>query len=318
MPQFLYIASQDADGGILRCTITSKGRLVTVNCYPLDKPAYLCVDGNTLYALLREPFQMQSGVAEFDILPDGSLRSTGEIQPVHGTISAHIFAREGRVYTANYLSGTTTLLPDRLLAHNGRSVDPLRQTCSHPHCITPTPDGNFLCINDLGTDCIYVCTMDLNEVSRVSVPAGSGPRHLVFSPDGKTAFCSNEMGASVSVFSYAQGRLTPEGLYSVCPEDYSGPISASAIRISPEGDRLYVSNRGHNSAAIFDVAGTVLRNRRFLPVQGDSPREMTLAGDFLLFGNENSHTVTVVSRKTEEFLGSYPVMRPWCILPVEL
>lgn len=317
MTQFLYIASQDVSGGILRCSLSPEGRLDTVGFYPLDRPAYLCSEGDRLYALLREPFQMQSGVAEFHILPDGSLEQVGEIHPVHGTISAHIFARDGRIYTANYLSGTTTLLPDRLLAHNGRSVDPDRQTCSHPHCITPTPDGNYLCINDLGTDCIYVCTMDLKEISRVSVPAGSGPRHLVFSPDGKTAYCSNEMGASVSVFSYREGQLTPVGQYSTCPQDYTGWISASAIRISPEGDRLYVSNRGHNSAAIFDVEGTVLKNRRFLQVGGDSPREMTIAGDFLLFGNENSHTVTVFSRKTEEYLSTFPVTRPWCILPAE-
>lgn len=318
MPQFLYVASQDADGGILHCNLSPDGQLEAVGFYPLDRPAYLCAEGSTLYALLREPYQMQSGVAEFHILPDGSLKCSAEIQPVHGTIAAHIFAREGRVYTANYLSGTTTLLPDRLLAHNGRSVDPERQTCSHPHCITPTPDGKYLCINDLGTDCIYVCTMDLTEISRVTVPAGAGPRHLVFSPDGATAYCSNEMGASVSVFSYQEGHLVPRGLYSTCPEGYTGWISASAIRISPEGDRLYVSNRGHNSAAIFDVEGAVLKNRRFLQVQGDSPREMTLVGDFLLFGNENSHTITVFCRKTEAHLSTFPVTRPWCILPVEL
>lgn len=317
MSRFLYIASQDAQGGILRCNLSPDGQLETAQMYPLDRVAYLCAEGDRLYALMREPFQMQSGVAEFRILPDGSLEPIGEIQPVHGTIAAHIYAREGRIYTANYLSGTTTLLPDRLLAHNGRSVNPERQTCSHPHCITPTPDGKFLCINDLGTDCIYVCTPELEEVSRVCVPAGAGPRHLVFSPDGKTAFCSNEMGASVSVFSYEDGRLTHLGLYSTCPDNYTGWISASAIRISPEGDRLYVSNRGHNSAAIFEIEGTALKSRRFLPVQGDSPREMTIAGDFLLFGNENSHTVTVFSRKTEEHLSTFPVTRPWCILPAE-
>lgn len=314
MRRTLYIASQDATGGILRCTLSEEGKLELVERCPVDRPAYLCRDGRKLYALLREPFQMQSGVAEFDILPDGSLERAGEILPAHGTIGAHIYAREGRVYTANYLSGTTTLLPDRILAHNGRSVDPVRQTCSHPHCITPTPDGQYLCITDLGTDCIYVCTMDLAEVSRTTVPAGAGPRHLVFSPDGRTAFCSNEMGASVSVFAYEDGRLTPAGVYSTCPEGYTGTITASAICISPEGDRLYVSNRGHNSAAVFAVEGRTLKDRRFLPCRGDSPREMALVGDFLLFGNENSHTVTVFHRKTEEFRSEFPAVRPWCIL----
>lgn len=319
MSHYLYIASQDVTGGILCCRLTADGRLEQLHRTSVDRPAFLCAGDGKLFALLREPFQMQSGIATYRIQPDGSLLPEGDIAPVHGTVSAHILHHRGRLYTANYLSGTTTRMPDKLLAHNGRSVDPDRQTCSHPHCVTPTPEGDYLCINDLGTDCIYVCTPDLEEVSRVSLPAGSGPRHLVFSPDGRFAYCSNEMGASVSVLSYQRGHLTLLHTVSALPEDYHGPSSGSAIRLSPDGKTLYVSLRQHDSVCVLSADGPELHPLRWIPSGGESPREIWLEDDFLLCANENSHNIQVISLKDPNhpvLTSTFPVTRPWCILCV--
>ena len=125
-----YIGSQDAEGGILLCNLTDNGQIELVKKYPIEKPAYLTIGEGKLFALLREPFLFQSGVAEFNLLPDGSLERVGEIQPTFGTISAHILRHRGRTYTANYCSSSTTLLPDKVVAHPGRSVHPDRQTCA--------------------------------------------------------------------------------------------------------------------------------------------------------------------------------------------
>ena len=318
--RYLYIASQDKDGAILCCTLTPDGQLRQLHRFPIDRAAFLAAEGRTLYALLREPFMMQSGVAALGVADDGSLTPAGEVQPVHGTISAHILAWKGRVYTANYLSGTTTLLPDKLLAHSGSGPNKVRQDCSHPHCLTPTPDGRYLCINDLGTDRIYICTPELEEVSRTALPAGSGPRHLVFSGDGKYAYCSNEMGSSVSVLSYTDGALTLLDTVSTLPEGYTGENSASAIRLSPDSRKLYVSNRGHNSVCVFDTAGPKLRQACFIPSCGDSPREIYLLDRWLLCANENSDTITVLPAdgSSDTPVCVFPVKRPWCILPVEV
>lgn len=318
MPQFLYIASHDTNGGILLCALHGDGKLELIEKFPLDRPAYLCIDGNHLYAVMREPFMQQSGVATFEIQPDGRLRLIGDIQPVHGTVAAHILSAKGKVYTANYLSGTTTCLPDRVLAHSGRGIDPKRQDCSHPHCLTLTPDGMYICINDLGTDCIYICTPDLKEVSRVSVPAGSGPRHLVFSPDGRFAYCTNEMASTVSVFSYETGKLTYLTTTSSLPEEYCGMNSGSAVRISSDGKKLYASNRGHDSICCWDIDGAQFFNKQFLYANGKSPREFNLVGDWLLCANEGSGTVTVFDLKTQEQTDVFPVVCPWCILPVSV
>ena len=321
MPQYFYIASQDPQGGILCCQLTPEGQLKLLHRTEIDRPAFLAAGEGRLYALLREPFQMQSGIAAFHIGADGALTQEGPILPVHGTISAHILCHRGQVYTANYLSGTTTRMPDRLLAHNGHSVNPERQDCSHPHCVTPTPEGDFLCVNDLGTDCIYVCKAELEEVSRVCLPAGCGPRHLVFSPDGRYAYCANEMGASVSVLSYEYGKLTLLGTVSALPPGFDGPASGSAIRLSPDGRRLYLSLRQHNSVCVMDVAGAQVRPVSWIPCGGNSPREIWLEGKYLLCANENSHNIQVISLEdpaNPQPVSDFPVVRPWCILAVTL
>ena len=314
MEQILYIASHELQGGILRCGLSDGGKLTVLDKVALDRPAYLCVEGNRLYAVLREPFMMQSGVASFEILPEGELRQLGPIEPAHGTVAAHVLARNGVVYTANYLTGTTTRMPDGILAHNGSSVNPKRQECSHPHCLTLSPGGDFLCISDLGTDCVYVVTPELEEVSRTRVPEGSGPRHLVFSPEGRFAYGANELSSTVSVYSWADGKLTHLYALSALPEGYTDTSYSSAIRISPDGRTLYVSNRGHDSVCIWDVEGEKLTNQRFLKSNGKSPREINLFGDYLLCGNEGSGTVTVFDLRTMEQTDTLEVVNPWCIL----
>lgn len=321
MATYFYIASQDREGGILCCHLTEDGQLQLLHRVAVDRVAYLCAGAGKLYALLREPFQMQSGIATFCIGSDGTLTQEGPILPVHGTISAHILYHRGQLYTANYLSGTTTKMPDRLVAYNGHGVNLQRQDCSHPHCVTVAPGGEYLCINDLGTDCIYVCDLDLKEVSRGKVPAGHGPRHLVFSPDGRFAYCANEMGSSVSVFAWTPGKLTLLDTVSALPEGENCPSSGSAIRLSADGKTLYLSLRGCNQVCRMGVDGANLTPERWLPTGGDFPREIWLEEKYLLCAHENSHDIQVISLKdTEkpEIVSSFPVLRPWCILPVML
>lgn len=320
MKRQIYIASQDRDGGIVRCELTDKGILKKLEMYPLDRPAYLCADGDRLYAVLREPFQMQSGIVSFKIGEDGALAEQSAPAPVHGTIAAHVYSRAGKVYSANYLSGTVTLMPDKLIAFSGSGADKARQDCSHPHCITPTPDGEYLCINDLGTDCIYLCTPELEAVSAVRLPAGSGPRHMIFSADGKLAYCSNELASTVSVLRYEKGRLEHLRDYPSVPEEYTGENAASAIRLSEDGKRLFVSNRGHESVAEFLAEGENLRLIRHLPCFGSSPRDFAISGRWLLCANENSDSVCVLPLEGETAppASILPVKRPWCVLVLNI
>ena len=320
MEHTVYIASRTEAGGIIVCRLSDDGKITAVSSAAADRPAYLCRDGSTLYALLREPFQLMSGLAAYRINSDSSLSPAGAPESTHGLYSAHIYARNGNVWCANYIDGTVLKMPDRLVAFGGCGPDRSRQLSSHPHCITPSPDGKYLCITDLGTDRIHVMTGNLEPVSEAALPAGSGPRHLVFSHDGRYAFSSNEMGCSVSVMRYSDGVLVPEYSVPTVPEDSRSGASASAIRLSGDGKHLYVSNRGHNSIAVFSVEDGKLSLDGFIPSFGDSPRDFALVGEYLICGNELSDNVTVFSLRDgipQSPVDEISIPMPWCILPAD-
>ena len=319
MKQHIYLASRTEEGGILHCVLEENGQLVLRERCEAKSPAWLCRDGQTLYALLREPFLLNSGIIRFTIHGEGSLEPIAGLASTHGTIGAHIYAEDGQVWCANYINGTVIAMPDKLLPFNGRGADPVRQSSSHPHCVCPTPDGRFLCVCDLGRDRIELLTRWLEPVTSTETPAGSGPRHLVFSADGCYAYCSAELSSEVCVFSYAEGRLTFLHSVSTLPEDCFVESAAAAIHLSEDGERLYVSNRGHDSVAVFAVNGAGLTLLGHIPSFGRSPRDFALAGEYLLCANELSDNVQVFSLKDRiptEPVCTLAVEMPWCVLPV--
>lgn len=322
----IYIASRNENEGILRCSLSVNGQLKLLETTPADRPAFLCRDGNRLYVLLREPFQLMSGLNTYLIGQDDSLSLEGTTRSTHGLYSAHLYAKDRRIWIANYIDGTVALLQetgsnkpaeDKLIAFRGNGPVQTRQRSSHPHYIRPTPDDLYLCVNDLGTDSIYLMTPDLELVSVCKLSPGCGPRQLVFSPDGKYAFSSNELDSSVSILQYQNGRLDYINSVSSLPYAYRGDNSASAICLSSDGNRLFVSNRGFNNVTVFDRNDNVLSLAGSIPSCGNSPREIALAGEFLICGNELSDNVTVFSLCEgipETPVCDFKVKMPWCIL----
>ena len=324
----VYIASRVENGGILRCSLSDEGQLKPVEMTPVDRPSYLCRDGDKLYALLREPFQLMSGLNIYTIETGGSLYLTGETRSTHGLYSAHLYARSGNIWIANYIDGTVALLKDtedttpvqdRMIAFSGSGPNRFRQLSSHPHCVVPTPDGLYFCVCDLGTDQIYTITPELDFVSACALPGGCGPRHLVFSPDGRFAFSSNEMGSSVSAMAYRDGELKHLKTVSSLPPEYNGSNTASAIMLSKDGTRLVVSNRGLGGISVFQVSGPNLYLEGYIPSFGVSPREIALAGDYLIVGNELSDNVTAFCLKNgipDAPVCDLKVKMPWSILVI--
>jgi 6-phosphogluconolactonase len=81
---------------------------------------------------------------------------------------------------------------------------------------------------------------------------------------------------------------------STLPPGFTGSSAAGHIALNRKGDRLYVSNRGHNSIAVFAVGGdgglTLLQH---VGCGGDWPRMFLLLEDRgeMLIANQRSGTV---------------------------
>lgn len=95
---------------------------------------------------------------------------------------------------------------------------------------------------------------------------GGGPRHVTLHPSKRFAYGIEEMGSRITVYNYAEGRLSGNAgeayvqTISTIPEGWEGVREicktvkynhCADIHISPDGRFAYGSNRGHESIAIF-------------------------------------------------------------------
>lgn len=287
----IYICACAENGGLYHYKLDAYGRLRFCSETPLDRPMYAAAENDTLYVLLRAPFR-DSEYSALAVLPVTEGGRPGEVQSLvstGGTVSAHLCVRGGVVYTANYVSGSITKLPDRVVCHNAYARE---AAAAHPHFVSFTPDGNYIAAVDLGLDTVFVYTADLEPVSAEKVPTGSGCRHLAFSPEGDLAYCVNEISSDVSVLAYSDGRFRLLGTYPALPEDFTGYSAAAAARCTQ--DFVYVSHRGYNSISRIPRYGAKLGRAEQIPCGGSWPRDFAVFEDMIVCTNEKSNTVTVI------------------------
>ncbi len=315
----LYFCACDVEGGIYHYTL-SDGAVTFCEKLDLDRPTYMIIEGKKAYITLREIDAVTrfGGVVTADIDEKGKLVNVSEPQSSLGVVPCHLCVKDGCVYTANYLSGNIAKLPDTVATHKGHGINPDRQEAPHTHFVCTTPDGYILCC-DLGLDTVFTYDQDLNEVSRAKVPDGHGCRHLEFSKDGKTVWCVNEMGNTVSVFDYENGVLTLRKTVDALP-DFEGINTAAAIRRSD--DYLYVSHRGADCVARFKILPDGdLKLLENTPTGGVSPRDIWIVDNLLLCANEVTDSVTVLklaNAKPTVFKTAISMKHPLCISMIEI
>lgn len=307
----IYIASCDKNGGIYHYSILGN-RIELKSKTSLAMPMFSIIKDNKMYILLREAFADDiSGMCSFDITADGDLKNQSEILPTKGKVACHICASDDGIYAVNYSSGSAIRFPDTLTVHKGSGVNPKRQEMPHTHFVGITPDKKYVCVTDLGLDKIFFCDKNLNTKFTADVPKGYGARHLAFSADGQYIYCVNELVSSVTVFKYDGNSAIPLETYSALPKNFSGVNLGAAIRLYK--NRLYVSNRGHDSIAVFDIDGEKLELAKFIPT-GDHPRDFDIYDDILVCCNMNEDTVTLYSLNGEDApIDTIPIKSPLCV-----
>jgi 6-phosphogluconolactonase len=131
---------------------------------------------------------------------------------------------------------------------------------------------------------------------------GAGPRHIAFHPTLPLVFVANELDSTVAAlrFDSARGVLSPVETYSSVPAGFTGANYPADIHVAANGRTLYMSNRGHNSIAVFAVAKSTgaLNLQQVVSTEGDWPRNFSLdqSGRWLLVANQRSGTVVVFER----------------------
>lgn len=185
----------------------------------------------------------------------------------------------------------------------GRSVHN-RQEAPHMHWMNWDNNDKFAYSIDLGTDQVFVHQYKEKKLSTdvaIKLPAGEGPRHMVFHPHLNNAYIVSELNNTVLVVqqNLTNGKLNNQQRISILPKDSQGDNFAAAIKISTKGEHLYVSIRGTNLLSVFDVlTDGSLRIKQHIETGGNWPRDFTLSQqeDFLLVTNQHSNNIVLFKR----------------------
>lgn len=290
---------------------------------PADNTSFLCFspDRRFLYAV-NELSENDSAVSAFSLNEGGvpvyiNKRLTGGASPCHLTVDS----RSRLLFAANYGGGSICVFPicrdgslgerSDLIVHSGQGADPLRQEGPHVHSVLLSPDETWLFCADLGLDKIFVYEIDytsgtLTECSDATVrcSAGSGPRSLALSPDGRFLCVTEELSNSLSLYAVSENHLSFIQRISAVPEESHVSVNYPAeAAFSSDGRFLYVSNRGHNSIAVYAAAPDtgMLTPIQWSSTCGDTPRSFTLdaSGKWLIAANQDSGSLSIFRRNPD-------------------
>jgi 6-phosphogluconolactonase len=289
----------------------------------VTNPSYLTLspNGKYLYACTETKMPVEGNVSAFAIDSiHGELTFINK-QPCGGENPVYLTVHKDNriIVVGNYTAGNASVFTtnsngsvhpyDQLIPFNGSSVNIQRQEKAHIHAAVFSPDYHFVFFPDLGSDKIHAFGVDsgssqpLFAIDSLDVNsiAGSGPRHFTFHPNGRFAYCIEELSGMVSAYTYQEGKLNAIQRifsYSKIQDGYG----SSDIHISPDGLFLYASNRWEEENTISIFAVDTLHGKLTLvghqSTYGDHPRNFIIdpTGNFLLVANQATNNIVVFKR----------------------
>lgn len=283
----------------------------------------LSADQRLLFAVNETP---QGHVSSFSLGTQGEIKPLNQVasrgdEPTHASLSHD----QRYLFIANYAvapvpGGSLVVIPVardgklkdvvQQLRHAPSKVNTERQAGAHVHSVVLSPDGRHLYASDLGADKVFIYRYDgaspehpLSPAipASVTLPAGSGPRHLLFDAKGRHAYLTLEMSGEVVKFDVQDGNLIERQRLPLTEQQDAAAKASGGLHLSADGRFLYVSNRGTANEIVVYAVGkddgqlTLLQRRS---VEGDHPREFALdpGGNFLLVANQKSNQIVVMRR----------------------
>ena len=308
--------------GLLVGTYTENTTAVGVYLYSFDAKTAECTltgmapSGNPSFVISSPGGKMAYAVNEFNdgrqgvssfVLEDGTITLQESIpipkELVDGEDPCNLLYTGNTIVSSNYTGGTVTAFSLTQDGYIEGLSQQFGQEGAHMHCAVLSPEGKYIFVTDLGNDCIY--RFEPDQTGPLSSPVTAwknddalhfGPRHIIFSADGRFAYLLCELADKLVVFSYNEGLLTP--VQTITAYDGEGHGSAD-LHLSPDGRFLYTSHRlKEDGIAIFSVdseKGTV-SPAGYRPT-GIHPRNFAISPDgrFLLCACRDSDRVEIYS-----------------------
>ncbi|MGO4958160.1 lactonase family protein [Luteococcus sp. Sow4_B9] len=260
-----------ADGTITTFTLNGE-TLVPLGTSPVGKGvSAMAPDATGLRAhvSLKEP----AGVATVALNPDNGIWTQTSHRPLPTHPSYLVRSHDGRfLLGADYGRGVGTVWP---VAADGSLGEPTASV-EHKRLHSVIQVGQHVYFISLEEDLVacYALTDDgrLEALPQATVacPAGSGPRHVVASEDGRNLYVVTEFSGEVLRFTRDAGTGALEHVQTVAAHDTSAGLGHSVIDedpvanhyvwgadlhfAGPEGRWLVVSERTESTLAVLPVA----------------------------------------------------------------
>lgn len=330
---FVYVSAA-TDGKIDSYSMNEKaGTLTHGSTFDAGKmvmPMAVSPDKKHLYAVVRsQPYR----VLTLAIDPSTGNLTQEAVAALPDSMPYVSTDPSGRLlFTSAYGGNKIAVLP---IGTDGRVTDGARQmilTGRNAHSIVSDPSGKYVFATNLGSDVVLQFVLnpetgmlEPNNPAQVATKPGSGPRHIIFSPDGKTVYVVTELTGHVIHYSLdpAKGTLSEvesvasvpadtglsPGIAPPAPPPFNATTPAAApvddgkpkvwaadIGITPNGKFLYTTERTTSKIALFHVAdgsGNLTYVTNYSTEK--QPRGMRIdpSGRFLIATGEKSDKIAV-------------------------
>jgi 6-phosphogluconolactonase len=279
----------------------------------LENPSFLAMNkaGTRLYSVHGD----RSEASSYTIDPRTGRLSPLNRQPTGGYNPIHLAfdPTERFLVVLNYGTDSIAVLP--VLADGSLGPYPTLTTVKgtlgphrteqknvRPHHIPLDPQGKFFYAPTKGADSVIAYRLNTRRclavyANEVAARPGAGPRHIDFHPKRALAYVINELDSTITTYRQNRdtGALTPLQVVRSTPPEFTGYSTGAEIWVDRAGRNVYVSNRGHDSIAVFtiDSAKGTLAPRQWVPTKGSVPRFFCFdpAQRFLFVANQGGHSI---------------------------
>ena len=316
----IYMLKYDSVTGLLE----KSNQMVVYPNTSTDNPSYMVINNKKIYVVEEVP---SGHVVGYNISPDTYALTKINSMSLSGSNPAYLTYFDNHLLVANYGDGNAAksgvsllsidasgdiLKENQKIIYEGHGKDSSRQSASHTHSVYSINGINnqkLIFVVDLGLDKVFVYNFDKQQNKLIlkhenliedsnNKSIATGPRHLAFSTDKTHIYIANEL--SSDIFVYDLNQKTGAFTFKQKIVSYMGKLKEernypSAINIAPNGKYLYVSNRGQDTIAQFQINKTngKLKYITEYSTKGSWPRDFDISanGEYLVAGNQKSDTI---------------------------
>ena len=268
------------------------GRLSSSQLFcEIKNPKYLTKKDNCLITVAD--FDYESGVALINA--EGDIKNKIAFEK---RSSCFITSVDDDIYTANYHTGVVThlkLVQDELKFINSIQI----QDGAGCHQILVFHER--ILVPCLFLDRVFIFDRSLKKIGSIHFNANTGPRHGVFSKDGKYLYLVSELSNELFVIETNEWNIIHQIPVLMSKEIHVR--DTAVIRLSDDEKFIYVSTRTKDVISVIELEDHMPTVIQTVSCGGKHPRDFVLLGQYLLCANKNTNEVVSFKINDDGTLG---------------